>query len=152
MANPTDATPLTNPNAQPHKHIEEEQNQTAGLGGPMQATADTTQNEQSPLLPFEPDLKRLASAMCCLPPNCDAATFAYRRIAPIARDARIFPELAEQLRQVASSWCGGGVRFERVWQHFINQKNYNGPQTTLGTIYHAAKAAGWVYQPTDLDE
>lgn len=101
--------------------------------------------------PFRPDLERLEAALLWLPAKCDDRTFAFYRIAPIAREARLNPELADVLYQLAKKWCGGGTYFERLWIHFVNQKDYTGPETTLGTVYRHAKEAGWTYQGTKAD-
>ena len=100
-------------------------------------------------LPGDP--KRAASAMEKLSTKCDATTYIYRRIGPLAREAREFPETANAWDEVARKWSGGGTNFERVWKHFVNQRNYTGPQTSLGTIYHAAQLAGWTYESFDAD-
>ncbi len=90
--------------------------------------------------------------MNSLPRKCADKTFAFYRIAPIAREARLNPEMADDLYQLAKQWAGGGGYFERLWKHFVNQNDYTGPETTLGTVYLHAREAGWTYQPTDHDE
>ena len=113
-----------------------------------------------------PDLETLASALTLLDPDCDESTWKLQRLAPLARAAGEYPEIAEKLRTVAISWSSGELRgqasqkwsavgcngktgeqaFEGVWQRFLNEhiKGHTGSQTTLGTIYHDAKVAGWI--------
>ncbi len=111
-----------------------------------------------------PDLSRLASALAVLDPDCDERTWKLARIAPLARAANTFPDISEALYELAKSWSSGelgGVaskawgapgasngrtgeqEFDSVWQRFLAD-NYTGTETTLGTVYHAAREAGWI--------
>jgi hypothetical protein len=110
-----------------------------------------------------PDLTRLASALRVLDPDCDEATWSLRRIAPLAREARAFPELAAGLYALARTWSSGELRgqpsakwqrastvngkagaavFAANWTRFLREEP-KGAHTTLGTIYRDAKLAGW---------
>lgn len=125
---------------------------------------------------FPPDLERLASALATLDPDCDDPTWKFKRIAPIAMAAYLYPELSDALKKLVRSWSRGELRgapskawttpgqsngltgaevFDSVWQRFYNDKD-NGKRTSLGTIYFEAKEAGWVYTRTarqsDADE
>lgn len=103
-------------------------------------------------LPMPPDLVRLKSALSCLSPECDPKTFTYHRIGPIAREARLYPEMKDALYETARDWSNGNPRFENTWRYFINQTGYTGKIVSLGTIYHAAKLAGWEFDPSDSGE
>jgi hypothetical protein len=104
----------------------------------------------------------LASALAFLDPDCDEETWKLKRIAPLAREAFICPELNNDLYELACSWssgelCGypsvawnnpggrgdtGEEEFDSVWLRFLND-NYDGIPVTIGTIYYDAKQMGW---------
>lgn len=111
-----------------------------------------------------PDLIMLASALACLTPDCDDYTWKFYRLAPLARIAREYPALAAEVYALAKSWSSGAlgdkpskawvtpgasdgltgaVAFEAQWKRFL-QPNPSGKQTSVGTIYHHAKEAGWI--------
>ena len=108
--------------------------------------------------PTPPDMAKLAAALKVLDPDCDEATWKLECIAPLAREARVHEEVAEELHDLAVAWSSGQLRgvpsrawttpghsngltgaevFEKVWSRFL-QDEYSGTPTTLGTIYHAA--------------
>lgn len=110
------------------------------------------------------DLKRLASALKVLDPDCDEETWKLHRIAPLARQASAYPKQTDALQRLTRSWSSGELRgepstawttpgrsngetgeavFDAVWRRFLND-SYGGKQTTLGTLYHDAREAGWV--------
>ena len=109
-----------------------------------------------------PDLLTLASALAVLDPDCDEETWTLRRIAPLAVAARDFPEHGDALRVLARKWssgelCGipsvawrtpggnghtGEEIFDAVWRRFLTNQ-YDGPRTTIRTIYYDARRAGW---------
>jgi hypothetical protein len=109
-----------------------------------------------------PDLAKLESALAVLDPDCDEETWKLRRLAPMAGEARKYPDYCEALYEMAKSWSSGELRgieskkwrtpggngltgedfFEVTWQRFLTN-SYDGTPVTLGTIYFDAKAAGW---------
>ena len=121
---------------------------------------------------FSPDLARLKSAYRSLTPNCDDRTKALYRIAPAAREARLFPDMAEDLHRLLRSWASGELWgdevkgwstagsngltgeqiFDGLWKRFVTQTGYTGKETTLGSVYHAAKMEGWTYQSSESAE
>lgn len=127
------------------------------------ATGNTENSEMWP-----PDMERLASALATLDPDCDDATWKLKRLAPMARAAQRFPDLADKLYRLGRSWssgelCGkpskawttpgasngltGEQVFDSVWERFLNAPP-SSKQTSLGTIYHEAKEIGWTYTRT----
>jgi len=83
------------------------------------------------------------------------------RIAPIAREARLHPEMAAELHELAKSWSSGELAgvpckawttpgatsgltgeqaFEKEWRRFVHTR-YHGRSATLATIFHDAKLA-----------
>jgi hypothetical protein len=117
---------------------------------------------------YPPDLARLASALATLDPDCDDLTWKLRIIAPMSRAAYLYPEQADGLRKLAIAFSSGRLRgtpsekwktpgqnnspsgeqaFDGVWDRFHNDKG-TGKRTSLGTINHMAKEAGWVYTRT----
>jgi P4 family phage/plasmid primase-like protien len=124
---------------------------------------DRAPSGQSGLPSQAPDLARLASALRVLDPDCDDSTWKLRRLAPMAREARAFPDLADGLRALARTWSSGELRglpackwqtsttqggpcgadiFATTWNRFLTE-TFDGAPTTLGTIYHDATLAGW---------
>ena len=114
-----------------------------------------------------PDVAKLTSALAYLDPDCDEATWKLRRLAPLARAARTYPEWANELKELAKKWSRGDLQakpssawvtpgassgrtgaeiFEATWRRFL-QGNDAAQQstTTLGTVYHDADRAGWAY-------
>jgi hypothetical protein len=110
-----------------------------------------------------PSLARLAVALRLLNPDCDEATWKLRRLAPMARAARMHPDLEPALKALASAWSSGELRgrcaaswtspgrtngipgqveFERAWRRFLVD-DYSGRPATLGTIYHDAMLEGF---------
>jgi hypothetical protein len=83
----------------------------------------------------------------------------------MAKAAMEFPEVEGRMKDLARIWaCGelhdekspglmaitrgtltGQVLFEEVWNVLILDTSYKGPRRSLGSIYHVAKVAGWVY-------
>jgi putative DNA primase/helicase len=127
------------------------------------AVVTNTNSEHGPL-----DLTRLKSALTGLDPDCDEATWKLRRIAPLARAAAEHPDKAAEIKDLAKNWSSGvlagkpskewsapgnsngltgEVAFEQEWQRFSSNE-YSGTPATLGTIYHDAAKAGWVYKAT----
>ena len=112
-----------------------------------------------------PDVQRLASALAVQDPDCDDYTWTFEVIAPMARAARGYPELAGELRQLAVSFSSGELRgkpstawatpgtnnkltgaqaFNGQWLRFLMEPPSDQNRTGLGTIYHNAKQFGWV--------
>lgn len=124
-----------------------------------QATSsdDADRSNDGPL-----DIERIASALTTQEPDCEEIIWTLQRLAPLARAAVKYPALEAEIRALAISWSSGELRgkaskkwstpgsngktgeeaFEGVWQRFLKD-DYTGSQTTLGTIYHDAKEAGW---------
>lgn len=112
---------------------------------------------------WAPDLHRLASALSVLDPDCDEYTWKFKRLAPMANTAKAFPEYSEALYRLAIAWSRGDLQnagsrawvtpgsngksgkqiFNSVWGRFLNN-TFTGRPSTIGTIYHEAKAQGWV--------
>ena len=118
--------------------------------------ADSTQSEA-------PDLKRLASALKVLDPDCEEDIWKLKRLAPMAKAAAEHPDIADQMRELARAWSSGELAgspsvawstagknggltgeaaFEIEWNRFT-ESNYAGNATTLNTIYYEAMQAGW---------
>ncbi len=110
-----------------------------------------------------PDIPRLSSALKCLDPDCDEATWKLNRLAPMARAAREHPECATEVESLARTWSSGELRgepstawitpgasngltgaeaFDEEWSRFLRD-DQGGQRTTLGTILHDAAEAGW---------
>jgi hypothetical protein len=110
-----------------------------------------------------PDLKRLASALKSLTPDCEEDIWKLKRLAPMAKAAKDHPELSDQLRELARDWSSGELAgsssvawstagkkggltgeaaFEIEWDRF-SKSNYTGKSTTLNTIYYDAMEVGW---------
>ncbi len=110
-----------------------------------------------------PDIDLLASALSTLDPDCDESVWALRRLAPIAREAKVHLEHEEQLYQLCRAWSSGTLRgvishkwttpggngltgeayFDTAWTRFV-KSTYAGKPTTLHTIYFDAIGAGWI--------
>ena len=117
------------------------------------------------LLGHAPDIDRLRSALSSIPPSNDLKVIAYHYIAPIVKAATESPEVEMCMKDLARIWaCGelhagkhpglmaitrgtltGKELFEEVWKLFFLDTSYKGPRRSLGSIYHAAKEAGWSY-------
>lgn len=111
-----------------------------------------------------PNLRKLASALKALPPDCDESTWKFHRLAPMAYEARYFPVLHDALYKLARNWSSGvlgGVPstkwnepssnglsgkqyFDRVWKRFLTD-TYTKKRPSLGTIYWHAQHIGWVF-------
>lgn len=112
-----------------------------------------------------PDVKRLASALAVLDPDCDERQWKFEIIAPLARAARDYPEVAQELKQLATEFSSGALRgtpstswvtpgnsnkltgeqaFEGQWKRFFSEPASDENRTGLGTIFHNAELAGWV--------
>lgn len=111
-----------------------------------------------------PDLTPLASALAVLDPDCDEPIWALRRLAPMARAARDYPEYHDQLYALARSWSSGelaGIEaqawitpgnngrtgeqyFDTVWHRFLTEKHSGRHTTVLRSIYRDAELTGWV--------
>lgn len=109
-----------------------------------------------------PDPARLESALRFIDCDCDDETWKLRVIAPMAREARVHPASACELKALAQRWSRGDLRgqpstkwvtpgtggktgeqtFDAVWSRFLTN-DYPGTPTTLGTVYHLAKDSGW---------
>ncbi len=114
-----------------------------------------------------PDMDRLRTVLSHLDPDVDEEIWKLRRIAPLARAARDYPDFAEDLRKLAIEWSGGALRgapsrkwtepggngltgeqyFDQVWNRFLREGDRDGSLITLGTIFHDARPAGG---PTDV--
>ncbi len=113
-----------------------------------------------------PNMVALTSALKGLTPDCDESTWKFYRIAPLANEAQLSPELRNELYALARSWSSGelgGVPsvkwlkagskgasgkqcFDRIWQRFLTDTKYpKEKKASLGTIYFHAKALGWNY-------
>ena len=121
---------------------------------------------------YRPDLVRLKSAYSSLTPDCDDRVKAFYRIAPAAREARLHPDIADELYKLLRAWASGELHgieakgwstigsngltgqqmFEALWARFVTQTGYSGKETTLGSVYHHARQAGWPYESTDFNE
>jgi hypothetical protein len=106
-----------------------------------------------------PDIERLRTALATQDPDCSEDEWTLRRIAPMARAARDYPELAEDLRALAIEWSGGVLQgtasrkwcepggngltgeqaFPDVWNRFSREEDREGSVITLGTIFHDAR-------------
>lgn len=140
----------------------------------MKKFADVNQlaampTDQNGNLVFAPEISTLESAMSFLTPNCEDRTTAVYRVSPLVDAAIMFPDLAVALKNLGRRWYSGELQgkaakgwtavgrhgltgeqyFENLWNHFSTRTAYKGKKTTLGSIYFHAKAAGWVYEPTD---
>lgn len=136
-------------------------------------TAASVQNNSASVVPqknqaqgnqtYAPDLNRLASALAVLDPDCDEYTWKFKRLAPMANTAKMFPDYEEDLRKLAIAWSRGDLHgqpsrawvtpggngksgkqiFNSVWARFYNG-NFPGRPSTLGTIYFEARTKGWI--------
>jgi hypothetical protein len=108
-----------------------------------------------------PDLTKLASALETLDPDCEESIWSLYRIAPMAREARLYPELEPRLRALATRWSSGELRgvpsqkwrtpggnglsgeeaFGKAWKRFLRAPYAGDRPVTLGSIYHDAKMA-----------
>jgi hypothetical protein len=106
-----------------------------------------------------PDMERLRTALATQDPDCSEDEWTFYRIAPMARAAREYPELAEALRALAIEWSGGVLQgkpsrkwcepggngltgeqaFPDVWNRFSREEDREGSVITLGTIFHDAR-------------
>jgi P4 family phage/plasmid primase-like protien len=116
------------------------------------------------------DLTRIASALACIDPDSDDDTWKLKVIAPLAREAARRPEHADALKALAKQHSNGGLRgapstkwsspgsngktgenvFDAEWDRFIRD-DYAGQPTTLGTLFHLAKQAGWSWPVEDFE-
>lgn len=117
-----------------------------------------------------PDVARLTSALACIDPDCDEETWKLRVIAPMAGAARGYPDHADELKDLAKCWSSGELQakpsvkwmtaaadgrtgaemFDAVWNRFL-ASDYGGKPTTLGTVFHLAREAGWEPPPEASD-
>lgn len=115
-----------------------------------------------------PNLRKLASALKALSPDCDETTWKFHRLAPMAYESRYFPALHDALYNLCRDWSSGDLggvhstkwnkagsngfsgkqHFDRVWKRFLTDK-YTGGRVTLGTIFWHAKGEGWAYLHDD---
>jgi hypothetical protein len=115
-----------------------------------------------------PNLRKLASALKALSPDCDETTWKFHRLAPMAYESRYFPALHDALYNLCRDWSSGDLggvhstkwnkagsngfsgkqHFDRVWKRFLTDK-YTGERVTLGTIFWHAKGEGWAYSHDD---
>ena len=116
------------------------------------------------------DVSRVSSALAVMNPDCSESEWKLGIIAPLAREARAYPEITGELKQLAISFssgklCGkpsmawvtpgnsnkltGEQAFEGQWQRFLNEPLSNESRTGLGSIFHNAELAGWI-DPTKL--
>lgn len=131
---------------------------------------------REPITYGPPNLSRLSAALAFLDPDCEEYSWKLRRIGPLARAARDYPEKSSDLRKLASSWSSGALwvtpsidwttpgsdgiagakAFDKVWSRFIEEEPA-ADRHTLATIFHDADLAGWNGCPregdaVDLDE
>jgi putative DNA primase/helicase len=113
-----------------------------------------------------PDMAKLKSAMAALDPNTAEKDWKFY-VAALAREARKYPALHDELKDLARSWSRGDLHgilaskwcgdseFDELWQRFITEPLYPGKPITIGSIFHAAKTAGGgqpeEVTPTDTD-
>lgn len=117
-----------------------------------------------------PDVARLASALLRIDPDCEEGTWKLRVIAPMAGAARGHPDHADELKALAKRWSSGELQakpsvkwmtaaaggktgkevFDTVWERFL-ASDYGGSPTTLGTVFHLAREAGWEPPPETSD-
>lgn len=126
-------------------------------------------------------MRRLEAALRTLDPDCEEQIWKIHVIAPMARLAMSHPDYADELKRLAHDWSSGELRgepsrkwtmpgqlnsqagkdiFDGVWRRFL-EDHYVGRMTTVATIFHDAKQAGWVEDafnpiavdpvPSDLD-
>ncbi len=121
-------------------------------------------------LAFPTNQKKLASALRSLKNNRDAKDIAFHFVAPVVREALMFPDTAQDLHDLLLRWytgalggvstkmstavgangVGGVEFFEALLMHFVTQPAYKGRPRMIGSIYYMAKnEAGWVYEPAD---
>ena len=112
----------------------------------------------------DPELKKLKSALSVLEADCSEDEWKFKRLAPLASLAIQYPEHAEKIKLLAREWSRGDLQgkpskkwqaegntngqagkdsFETEWKRFLST-TYSGNHATVGTIYHDAKANGWV--------
>lgn len=116
-----------------------------------------------------PDLQQLKDALKALDPDCDEKTWKLYRLAPLAAEARKWPDLADDLKQLAKDWSNGQLRghpslawsterngvtgavaFDQQWHRFLNEDAAN--RVTIGTIFFAAQQAGSLQsKPSEMD-
>ncbi|MEI7957235.1 MAG: phage/plasmid primase, P4 family, partial [Verrucomicrobiota bacterium] len=106
-----------------------------------------------------PDIAKLKSALATLDPDTAEKDWTFY-VAAIAREARKYPALHDELKELARSWSRGDLigilaskwcgdsEFDKLWQRFIAETGYQGKPITIASIFHAAKPAGW----TSTDE
>ena len=107
-----------------------------------------------------PDMATLKSAMARLDPDTAEKNWKFY-VAALTREARKYPALHDELKELARSWSRGDLlgilcskwcgdsEFDAVWQRFMAENAYQGKPVTIGTIFHDAKAAGWA-QPDEV--
>ncbi len=145
--------------------VANEQVVNASVAKPVQAHAPMAPE------PFEedidrdpPNLRKLASALKTLSPDCDERAWKFYGVAPMAYEARYFPVLHDALYKLARDWSSGDLGgvpsikwnepgsnglsgnqcFDRVWRRFLKD-NYTGKRPSLGTIFWRAKQTGWEF-------
>lgn len=110
------------------------------------------------------NMSKVQGALAYLDPDGDEAEWKLKRLAPMARQARDYPDQAEALYNMAKAWSRGDYWgqpstawvtpgknngktgeeiYDQEWQRFIHSQ-YAGNETTLGTLFHDAKGAGWI--------
>lgn len=111
------------------------------------------------------DGQKLASALAVLDPDCSDSEWKLGVIAPLARQARDYPEQAQALQELARAFSSGALRgkpskawttpgksnkqtgeqaFDGQWERFFNEPPSDEKRTGLGTVFHNAEQAGWV--------
>lgn len=111
------------------------------------------------------NLEQIGSALLALDPDCDDYTWKFHRICPLAREAKLHPERADELQALARDWSSGALRgvparfwttpgatnqltgeqvFEQVWNRFMTT-DHQGRQATVGTLFKHASELGWRY-------
>lgn len=140
------------------------QSQSQGLP-PIAAAMPAGFESNIPPGPFgPPDMATLKSAMARLDPDTAEKNWTFY-VAALAREAKKYPALHDDLKELARSWSRGDLlgmlaskwcgdfEFDDLWQRFITENAYQGKPVTVGTIFHDAKTAGWVQPdgvtPTD---
>lgn len=56
-----------------------------------------------------PDLAKLQSALAVLDPDCEEPIWKLQRIAPLAREAKLHPQLCDQIKELARQWSRGDL-------------------------------------------
>lgn len=145
-------------------------NNGAPKTGRDQAAIPTDENGN---LLFPVNMKELTSALKSLKNKRDGRALAYHFVVAVVREARLFPDTAQELHDLLLHWFMGtlggvstkmspavgangvdGVEyFEALWNHYMTAPPYQGTPRKIVSIYYMAKdEAEWVYEPEDEPE